>query len=246
MVSSSLIFNTRVDNLTKRDIFHTVNTFLENPSFHQIATINPEFLLLARKHSAFRDVLNTCELNIADGIGVRFALWRQGEKLLERMAGADLMASILRQAEQKHLNVICVVRKDGLSNWNDIRRALTKQYPKLQADGMDVTHITSIDMLRAETQQRIRVSHVVLCNFGSPYQEFFLAGLRKNQSVIRVAMGVGGSFDFLTGKIKRAPKWMRVMGIEWLWRLLLQPSRYKRIWNAIIVFPIQVLFTLKG
>jgi len=55
-------------------------------------------------------------------------------------------------------------------------------------------------------------------------------------------MGVGGSFDYLTGKVKRAPQFIRAIGFEWFWRLLLQPNRWKRIWNAVIVFPIKVIF----
>jgi len=84
-----------------------------------------------------------------------------------------------------------------------------------------------------------------LCNFGAPYQELLLAGLRNQPGTIRVAMGVGGSFDFLTGKVKRAPRWMRAVGLEWLWRLLLQPRRLKRIWNAVVVFPVQVFLKNK-
>lgn len=54
-------------------------------------------------------------------------------------------------------------------------------------------------------------------------------------------MGVGGSFDYLTGKQRRAPRWMQVIGLEWLWRLILQPRRFRRIWNAVIVFPMKMI-----
>jgi N-acetylglucosaminyldiphosphoundecaprenol N-acetyl-beta-D-mannosaminyltransferase len=245
MTSSSFIFNTRVDNLAKRDIFRIVDTFSESEQFHQIATINPEFLLLARKNAAFQTVLNRCELNVADGVGIHFALWRQGRYLRARVTGVDLMAYILQQAERNHLTVMCVLRKDGLSKWNDVRRALKEQYPKLAADGIDIRHDISIDMLRAETQQCISDAYIVLCNFGAPYQELFLAGLRNHQGTIRVAIGVGGSFDFMTGKMMRSPRWMRTVGLEWLWRLSMQPWRFKRIWNAVIVFPVRVLLGIK-
>jgi N-acetylglucosaminyldiphosphoundecaprenol N-acetyl-beta-D-mannosaminyltransferase len=190
----------------------------------------------------FRDTLNTCEMNIADGVGLYFSFWRKGKKLQARVAGADLMAYILQQAEQKNLSVMCVVRKSGLSLWKDIRRAMKKQYPKLQIEGIVLNHTTSINMLRKEIQLKIKQSNIVLCNFGAPYQELFLSRFRNDSRDIRIAMGVGGSFDFLTGKTKRAPKCMCAIGLEWLWRLLLQPKRFKRIWNAVVVFPIQVLF----
>jgi N-acetylglucosaminyldiphosphoundecaprenol N-acetyl-beta-D-mannosaminyltransferase len=240
-MASNFIFNTRIDNLSRQNIFRTVDSFLESALFHQIATVNPEFLLLARKNTSFCETLNMCDLNIADGVGLHFAFWRKGKKLQARVTGADLMTYILQQAERKHLSVMCVVRKSGLSLWKDIRRAMKKQYPKLQIEGIVLNRTTSINMLRKEIQLKIKQSNIVLCNFGAPYQELFLSQLRNGSSDIRIAMGVGGSFDFLTGKTKRAPKWMRAIGLEWLWRLLLQPWRFCRIWNAVIVFPLRVL-----
>ncbi len=256
MISSSLIFNTRVDNLAKQDIFHTVDTFLTSEQFHQIATVNPEFLLLARKDAAFRAVLNACELNVADGVGIHLALWRQGKRLRARVTGVDLMAYILQQAERNDLTVMCVLRKDGLSVWKDVRRAIKQQYPKLRVEGINsdpslchpaLTYTSHPELAEGSRTftDALHNSHIVLCNFGAPHQEFFLAGLRNHTGALRVAMGVGGSFDFLTGKIKRAPKWMRAAGLEWLWRLLLQPRRFKRIWNAVIVFPLRVILGIQ-
>lgn len=241
MMSNCFIFNTRIDNLAQESVTRQVDAFLTGEHFHQIATINPEFLLLSQADALFRDVLNTCDLNVVDGFGLHFALWCQGKKLRARMPGADLMMYILRQAEQRNLSVLCVVRKDGLSAWKDIRRSLKKQYPMLHVDGIDIKHTMVIGMLRAETHQRIKSAHIILCNFGAPSQEVFLAGLRNGQGAIHVAMGVGGSFDFMTGKLKRAPHWMRVVGLEWLWRLLKQPSRFRRIWRAVVIFPVQVV-----
>ena len=79
------------------------------------------------------------------------------------------------------------------------------------------------------------------CNFGAPDQEYFLESLRGRSESVRLVMGVGGAFDFLTGKLPRAPRVFRVIGLEWLWRLFLQPSRWKRIWRAVVVFPIAVI-----
>jgi N-acetylglucosaminyldiphosphoundecaprenol N-acetyl-beta-D-mannosaminyltransferase len=80
---------------------------------------------------------------------------------------------------------------------------------------------------------------ILFCNFGAPHQEKFLNSLKSAK--IRLAMGVGGSFDYVTGKLQRAPRAMRIFGLEWLWRLILQPKRWRRIWNAVIVFPIKII-----
>jgi len=84
---------------------------------------------------------------------------------------------------------------------------------------------------------------IVFANFGAPYQEKFLNSLKSaKNSKMRLVMGVGGSFDYLTGKIRRAPVFTRKIGLEWLWRLIQQPRRIKRIWNAVIIFPIKIIF----
>jgi N-acetylglucosaminyldiphosphoundecaprenol N-acetyl-beta-D-mannosaminyltransferase len=86
--------------------------------------------------------------------------------------------------------------------------------------------------------------NIILVNFGAPEQEQFIYSLKGQENAkIKLAIGVGGSFDFLTGKVKRAPAWMRSIGLEWLFRLIQQPNRWKRIWNAVVIFPIKVLFS---
>ena len=83
---------------------------------------------------------------------------------------------------------------------------------------------------------------IVFCNFGMGYQEKFLYSLKNAKNAkIRLVMGVGGGFDFIMGKVKRAPLILRQIGLEWLWRLIQQPQRIKRIWNAVIIFPIRVI-----
>lgn len=78
---------------------------------------------------------------------------------------------------------------------------------------------------------------ILFCTLGAPYQEKFIYHNLKNLPSVKVVIGVGGAFDFLTGKIKRAPKIMRWMCLEWLWRLKKQPRRARRIYQAVIVFP---------
>jgi len=77
--------------------------------------------------------------------------------------------------------------------------------------------------------------------FGAPAQELWIARNLPKLKTVKVAMGVGGAFDFISGKRKRAPRWMQKIGLEWLWRLVLEPRRFKRIWNAVIVFPWLIL-----
>ena len=227
------IFGTKVDNFEKSEILAKVESFLREPRFHQIATVNPEFILEAERNDKFREILNSCDLNVADGMGIRFAFWRYGKRLKCRMAGVDLMLEILRLAEKNNVSVFLAANKDGLSTWLETREAILKMCPKLNIFGADLNKADSSYQIPDTKYQ------ILFCNFGAPHQELFINSVKSD--TIRLSMGVGGAFDFLTGKAKRAPLFLRRLGLEWLWRLILQPKRVKRIFNAVIIFPVKVI-----
>lgn len=227
------ILGVRVNNLTKEEVLEKINFFLNEPKMHHIATVNPEFVLAAQKDGSFRDILNSSDLNVADGFGLKLALWKKGEKLKARIVGADLMLEILKIAQARNLSVFAACSDRGLSTYQEVKTALEGQFEGLKVSGADIDINTR--------NYTIDNYDILLCNFGAPDQEKFIKSLKSDK--MKLAMGVGGSFDFLTGKLKRAPKWMRKIGLEWLFRLIQQPKRIKRIWNAVIVFPVKILFS---
>jgi N-acetylglucosaminyldiphosphoundecaprenol N-acetyl-beta-D-mannosaminyltransferase len=252
------ILGVKIDNLTQKEIIEKINSFLTDGKFHQIATVGPEFILEAQKNSEYKEILNNCDLNVADGFGIKLAFWRYGKKLKSRMPGMDLMMEMLKMSEDRELGVFLFCRKDGLSSWKKTKEAILKLCPELIINGMDiaVSHVIAriakqsrnllLDEIATVATLPRNDKSVVLCNFGAPYQEIFLNSLKNG--MIGVAMGVGGSFDFLNGKVKRAPKIIRQIGLEWLWRLMAQPweqkgKRLKRIWNAVIIFPRKILWS---
>lgn len=255
------ILGVRVDNLEKKEILEKVSDFLDGDDFRKIATINPEIILTAQEDEEFKKILNSCELAIADGIGIKFAFWRFGKRLKCRMTGIDLMLEILRVANEKKLKIFLAANKNGLSSFEETRNAILKIYPNLEISGENINCHSDPALAGEESQKNIAndnysgsftpmkigvqddiagESSIIFCNFGAPYQEKFLNSAKSG--TIKLAVGVGGSFDYLTGKLKRAPRWMRFFGVEWLWRLILQPKRIKRIFNAVIVFSVKVLF----
>ena len=167
------------------------------------------------------------------------------------------MEEILRIANEKRLSVFLAIRKDGLSSYEEVKDSMLKKYPDIGIHGIEIDCHSDrsdseaeesavyrkrfLDYARNDTAMR----DIVFCNFGAPYQELFLSDLKNNRGNIRLAMGVGGAFDFLTGKVPRAPKCLRTIGLEWLWRLLLQPIRWKRIWNVVLIFPLKVCQNIK-
>lgn len=217
------IFGIALHAMSPEETLARVQVFFTEPSFHRIATVNPEFLVLARRDPQFRKALQKAELCVVDGVGIMFVSFLKGKKL-QRLPGADLLTYILKQAEEGGYTVYLALRKDGLSTYKEVKQALLEKYPCL----ILVTNLSQASL--------------VLCSYGAPEQEIYLESLRVPYSNIRLAIGVGGSLDYLTGKQKRAPRWLRALGLEWLWRLIHQPKRWKRIWNAVIVFPFLVLF----
>ncbi len=247
------IFGVRVDNLSKDSILKKIEGFLVSERFHQIATVNPEFLLEARKNERFHNILNRCELTVSDGIGLTIAFWKQGIKMKDRYPGIDLMWDILEQANRNNYKIFLVARKDGLSTWKETATAVKRKYPQLEIGGTNIDIINLNDVISnhesvigSAIADEVHIAHpdLVFCNFGAPEQEYFLNSLRDAKiDSIRVVMGIGGSFDYITGKVARAPLWMQKSGLEWLYRLIKQPQRIVRIFKAIIIFPIIIIFS---
>ena len=241
------ILGVRIDNFSKKEILEKIEFFLNEEKFHQIATVNPEFILRSQRDVDFKNILNNTDLNVADGVGVWYAFLRNFSYLKNRVAGVDLMQEILQIANEKKLSVFLAIHFGGLSSFADIKNVLNEKYPNITVVGASVDPRKVKRLLSLTVNQQI-----VFCNFGYPQQENFINLLRNRQDLslqsstyqgkIRLAIGVGGSFDFITGKIRRAPIWMQKIGLEWLWRFLQEPRyRFKRIINAVIVFPIRVL-----
>jgi N-acetylglucosaminyldiphosphoundecaprenol N-acetyl-beta-D-mannosaminyltransferase len=238
------ILGIRIDNLDEIVIARKLELLLSENSFHQIATVNPEFILESQKNQKFNSILNGCSMNVADGFGIHCAILKQGKKIKSRLAGADLMHIILTIAERERISVFLAARKDGLSSWRDTRKAMLRHYPDLKIKGMNIDRGAKICPIKAGEKT------VLFCNFGAPHQEIFIDS-QKN-AMIGLGIGVGGSFDYLTGKVSRAPQFLRRIGLEWVWRAVQpQPWKYKRerlrrIWNSVVIFPIRIIVNKKN
>lgn len=232
------IFDVRIDCCTKDDMNCVISQFIASQSYHHIVTLNPEILLHARRNDAYRDVLNKSDLVIADGIGIKFALWRFGHHLPQRMTGVNVMHNILDTINAHAGSVFLATNKNGLSLYDDVYKTLHMLYPRIDFFGMD------IDPYNANQHMSLKITaDVVLCNFGAPEQEYFLSTILSKH--VKIGVGVGGSFDFVTGILPRAPHIMQKCGMEWLFRLYKQPHRWKRIIRAVIIFPVYIICNKK-
>ena len=242
------ILGVKIDNISKKEIIGRIETFLKEDKLHQIATVNPEIILKAQEDEVLFNVINKATLCLADGIGIRFAFWRWGKHLKARMPGADLIWEILEIANREKSSILLVTSKTGLSTWKETRDAILKVYPDLKISGIAINpsagHFDrSIELSGLNFKEGHITFDILFCNFGAPYQEKFIASLDRWSNWTCLAVGVGGSFDFITGKVRRAPKFFRKIGLEWFWRFLQEPRyRAKRIIKAAIIFPVRVLF----
>lgn len=227
------IFGVLIDDVTQKAMSSTIRDFLSSDRYHHIVTLNPEILLEAYRNDMYKNILNAAALRSIDGIGVFYALLIQRMKLQNRITGLDLMQMILTQADDRSGKVFLAANKRGLSKWRSVRDNLSVRYPHISFTGKD------LDPQIFDHKLQDNSVDVVLCNFGAPEQEFFLHRLSDHHA--KIGIGIGGAFDFITGAVPRAPRFMRTIGLEWLYRLYKQPQRWKRIYNAVIVFPYYVI-----
>ena len=236
------ILGINISTLKKEEALKKIEQFLKDRKQHYIVTPNPEIILEAHRDEELFYILNKADLAIPDGAGLKFAAWAMGRNL-SRVTGADLVEELLKMAQEKNLKIAVLNWERGLSNKQDIENILKDRYKNLKFSIMEAER-GSTPKLGVEP---LDGADILFCTLGAPYQEKFIYHTinsspyegegRVRLPSVKVAIGVGGAFDFLTGKIKRAPKIIRWMCLEWLWRLAKQPHRAKRIYQAVIVFP---------
>jgi N-acetylglucosaminyldiphosphoundecaprenol N-acetyl-beta-D-mannosaminyltransferase len=252
MQEKIIILDIPFDNVSLQEALQKVEKMTENKGQFHIATPNPEILLEAEKNKEFKKLLQSTALNIPDGAGIilasRFLKWRGKEKngLRQRVTGTDLMKKIIEHSENEHSplfhkKIFLLGAKSGVAE--KAAEKLKKQHPEAKIVGTYAGTPLPHDEEKITTLIKNSDAEILFVAYGAPAQEFWIARNLKKMPTVRVAMGVGGAFDFLAGVKKRAPQWMQKTATEWLFRLIQEPKRIKRIYNAVVKFP--VLFLVK-
>ncbi|MFH0951179.1 MAG: WecB/TagA/CpsF family glycosyltransferase [bacterium] len=236
MFETITILNTKLTLAKPEAISQQASLWLRGKKQRQIVTPNPEFLLIGLRDEKFHYILNQADLAVPDGIGLKFAAWLQGKNLY-RLAGSDLVQTLLSSAQSAQLPVAIINRRDGLSDRQAIEQAVHQRWPRLSLLIQDIgKDKLNYDLATLRKFQPI----LLLCSLGAPVQDKLIHKLLPELPSVKVGMGVGGSFDFLTGRTKRSPRWLRNLGLEWLWRLFIQPqnkmTRLARIYRAVVCF----------
>lgn len=231
------ILGINIDNLALSEVLDKIREFLGSKNQHYLVTVNPEFIMAARQDDEFRNILNKADLSIADGMGIKFAARRIGQKLKQRITGVDLMWEIIKIAEQKNKSVFLLGAKKGIAEQVAFR--IIEKHPGIKVVGAESGYRGWHRQLKDEKLVDIinrRQPDILFVAFGQVKQEKWIYHNLPKIPSVRLAMGVGGSFDYISGKVKRAPKWLRSLGLEWFYRLMRQPWRLPRIITAVIKF----------
>lgn len=234
------ILNTPVHPVTTQDTLAFVRHFMTESRLHQIATINPEFVMTAQQDAEFRQVLHQADLCIADGVGLIWASRWLGQPLPERVAGSELVYHLAALCASEGWRLFLLGAAEGVAAQTAV--IFQNKCPNLQIAG---TYSGSPDLSQNEAIiQMINASQadMLFVAYGAPRQDKWIARNRHALTTVRVAVGVGGSFDFVTGRSIRAPRWLQTMGLEWLHRLLREPWR----WRRMLALPRFVYHVLTG
>ncbi len=247
MFNQISILNVKIDNINYKQTIKKIDRFIKSKKPHQIITVNPEIIMAAQNDENYKKILNSSDLNVADGAGLWWAAKYTHQKLNYRITGVDLIDKMTKLAAKKKYRMFFLGGQNKAGEY--AADNLREKYPNLHVAGCCEGYPIIKDKLtKKENLKNIKLINkilktnpdILLVAYGAPKQEKFIAKY-KNKLNIPVIIGVGGAFDFISGRIKRAPKWMQTLHIEWLYRLIQQPSRLNRIVTATIRFPWAVI-----
>ena len=221
------ILGVPVHAVTMPQTLALVRQFMTEPRLHQLATVNPEFVMAARRDPDFYRVLHQTDLNLPDGVGLLLAGRRRRQPFPERVPGSELVYHLAEMAAEAGWRLFLLGAAPGVAE--EAAATLQARYPGLRMAG---TYAGSPAPAENDALvQRINTgrAEMLLVAYGAPNQDKWIARNRAALTTVRVAMGVGGALDFVTGRAVRAPRWVQRLGLEWLHRLLHEPWRWRRM-----------------
>jgi N-acetylglucosaminyldiphosphoundecaprenol N-acetyl-beta-D-mannosaminyltransferase len=241
MYEQVTILGVKINQLSFDRVFAIIKKWCQENEQHKIFTINPEFLVVAKDNLEFKRVLNSADINTCDGIGLSLASDFLYKKSLERVTGSDLSRRLLD--DPAGLKIFLLGGDEGVAK--AVRtKFVFSNIVGAESGGYLINKFGSWTLENnREIIDRINASgaNLLLVAFGQVKQELWINNNLILMPGIKVAIGVGGTFDFLADRIKRAPTWMRKFGLEWLYRLIKEPKRFRRIWNATVTFGLMII-----
>ncbi len=217
MENKIFLLGVGVNNLKIKDVLELIiKGLVKNEKKYYVVTPNPEILVLADSDPNYKKVLNGAKLALPDGIGVMIASKLLATPLIERIHGVDLVENLCREVSKQPITMGFLGAGPHVAELT--AECLREKYPGLKINFTE--REWNFEKKHPETD-------ILFVAFGSPKQEIWIAE-NLSKLPVKVAIGVGGAFDFISGKVRRAPVFVRKLGLEWLFRLIIEPWRIKR------------------
>lgn len=211
------ILNISLSALSAKEILeYILDDIKHTKDKYYIVTPNPEIVVIANKNLLYSKILNEAEFSLCDGTGLFLATKILRQDIPERITGIAFMTKLCQLASENKLSVGLLGAKNGVARITADK--LKKTYPRLR--------IVFIGEEWRESDNKIEID-ILFVAFGAPKQEFWIYEHLKD-SHVRIMIGVGGSFDELSGRIAQAPGWVDKSGLKWMWRLIHEPWRWRR------------------
>lgn len=220
------IFGVPFSKLSMNETVNLVTRMIESREPHQIITANPIMVMSAVDSPTYLDLLQAADLVVPDGAGIVWAANYVGNPVAERVAGFDLLHRLMQLGELKGWKVYLLGASPEMIE--AAANSLKRQYPALQLVGYRDGYFQAAEDAAVIANIREHDPDILLVGRSADKQEPWIAHY-KQQLGVPVIMGVGGSFDVLSGKLKRAPGIFQKLRMEWFYRLLQEPWRYKRM-----------------
>jgi N-acetylglucosaminyldiphosphoundecaprenol N-acetyl-beta-D-mannosaminyltransferase len=224
-VESIDILGCRLDLLDQDEATEAILGFAHEDAAAQVVTLGTEMVVYAQHDPAFRAVINASALSLCDTVGVLTVARRRGAVLRDRVTGVELMEKLSQRAAAEGLLVYLFGGAEGVAE--DAAAILEVSFPGLIIAGTRNGFYTSEEEPAIAETIRKSGAQIVFAGLGSPRQEMWLSRFLR-ASGCGVGIGIGGSFDVISGRVKRAPMIWRQLGIEWLYRLIREPQRVRR------------------
>ncbi len=228
------LLDVTIDVLSSAKLLKEISSVMEDAHKRAlwIVTANPEIVLAAHADASYRSILARATYRVADGTGIVFAGLLQGKKI-SRITGGFLLEALFALAVERGDSVHIILHANGLARESDVRQCLIERYPALRV---------FVSSLSPTDPPATVVGDIVINTFGAPAQETWIALYKERFTDTRCFVGVGGALDVFCGVVARPPKALSAVGLEWLWRLVIQPKRWRRILRAVFLFPMTALF----
>jgi len=237
------ILGVNVEPLTRQDAIIRIEDLIVADAPRSVCIVNAHTLNISWKNEDYRRILDGADLVLNDGSGVSWAARMQDRKFLDNMVGTDFVPALCDHLQEKGRSIFLLGAAPGVAE--SAASILKARYPGLMIAGSHHGYFTKLE--EGEVLDIIRKSDpdVLLVALGNPKQEIWI---HENMAKlgVPVSIGVGALFDYLSGRVRRAPRWMLDRGIEWVFRLIVEP---KRLWRRYIVgnplFVIRVIYYTK-